>query len=104
MNFKPATDLLVVHDELELRLGESKVKHGGSARGHNGVKSVVSVCKYQSDFNRVLVGVDRPASRDAGVVAEYVLRKFKESEKKDLRLGLDRAADLVESWISDRLK
>lgn len=66
--------LVVVHDELELGLGEVNVKMGtASPRGHNGLKSIKGVIK--EDWYRIGVGIGRPVGRGADEVAAYVLRK-----------------------------
>ncbi|KAG9244161.1 peptidyl-tRNA hydrolase [Calycina marina] len=67
--------LVVVHDELELAVGAVGVKKGdASPRGHNGLKSVKE--QVRGEWWRVGVGIGRPGSREASVVAEYVLRKM----------------------------
>ncbi|KAM3065619.1 hypothetical protein ACMFMF_010840 [Clarireedia jacksonii] len=61
--------LVVVHDELELRLGEVKVRSGdASPKGHNGLKSIRDA-RLGQGYTRIGVGIGRPESRDAGVVA-----------------------------------
>ncbi|CZR69603.1 related to aminoacyl-tRNA hydrolase [Phialocephala subalpina] len=76
-----ATKLVVVHDELELGLGQVKVKMGSaSAKGHNGLKSINGLLKG-SDYTRIGVGIGRPESRDPDTVANYVLRKMSGVEK-----------------------
>lgn len=69
-------NILVVHDELELPFGAIKFKFDGSAKGHNGLKSMMAF--GGSNFLRLRFGVDRPADRQD--VPDYVLSKFKESQ------------------------
>lgn len=69
-------NLLVVHDELELPFGAIKFKFDGSAKGHNGLKSMMAL--GGSNFLRLRFGVDRPADRQD--VPNYVLAKFKEPQ------------------------
>lgn len=72
--------LVVVHDELELAVGQVKVRRGdASPKGHNGLKSINGLLK--GEYTRIGVGIGRPESRDAGVVAGYVLRKMSVGEK-----------------------
>jgi peptidyl-tRNA hydrolase, PTH1 family len=66
--------LLVVHDELELPLGKIALKTGGSAKGHNGLKSIISLAG--DSFNRLRFGIGRP--EDKAEVPNYVLQNFKE--------------------------
>ncbi|KAL9007245.1 MAG: hypothetical protein Q9188_000048 [Gyalolechia gomerana] len=77
---KRAARLVVVHDELELATGKIKVRDGGSARGHNGLKSVMAALPAGTDFTRVGVGIGRCASRESSDVAAYVLRKMTPQE------------------------
>lgn len=73
---KRAARLVVVHDELELATGKIKVRDGGSAKGHNGLKSVIAALPAGMDFTRVGVGIGRCASRESRDVAAYVLKKM----------------------------
>jgi PTH1 family peptidyl-tRNA hydrolase len=68
--------LVVVHDELECKLGEVKVKKGdASPKGHNGLKSVKEQLRGQ-EWWRIGVGIGRPETRDPNVVSDFVLRKM----------------------------
>lgn len=73
--------LVVVHDELQLGLGQVKVKSGkNSPAGHNGLKSIRDLLGG-ADYTRIGVGIGRPESREPDVVAAYVLRKMSSVEK-----------------------
>ena len=74
--------LVVVHDELEKPLGAINIKtqQGLSARGHNGLKSIMSVIG-NTPFVRIGVGIGRPVSRQSDDVARYVLKKMDQNEK-----------------------
>lgn len=78
-----AENILVVHDELEQAFGQIKSRQGGSARGHNGLKSIIAV--VGPDFWRLRIGISRP--ENSGDVADYVLQNFKE--------GADQVAEVV---------
>ncbi len=67
-------EVLVVHDELELPFGKVALKLGGSAKGHNGLKSLISYAGDQ--FYRMRCGIGRPEQRED--VPDYVLAKFNE--------------------------
>ena len=73
-NIKPE-EILVVHDELELPFGKMKFKHGGSSKGHNGLKSIIQYCG--ADFYRLAIGIGRPATRED--VPNFVLEDFEDS-------------------------
>jgi PTH1 family peptidyl-tRNA hydrolase len=78
-------NIVVVHDELELPFGKIAFKQGGSARGHNGLRSIISV--IGPDFFRLRFGIGRP--EDKAEVPNYVLQNFNEPK------------DLVENYIKD---
>jgi len=79
--------LVIVHDELESPLGRIKVKHGGSAKGHNGLKSVTNSLGGMK-YARIGVGIGRPESRESRDVASYVLRKMTQVEMKKVSDGV----------------
>jgi PTH1 family peptidyl-tRNA hydrolase len=88
-----AEDLIVVHDDLDLPEGDVRVKVGGGAGGHNGLRSVIGRCG--PDFVRVRVGVGRPPSGMG--VTDYVLGKMNAA----VRDAVPRAADAVEAVVED---
>ena len=74
--------LVVVHDELDKALGVVSVRtaQGLSARGHNGLKSLLATMG-KVPFTRIGIGIGRPESRDSNDVANYVLRKMTSEER-----------------------
>ena len=86
--------LVVLHDELESPLGKIKVKQGGSARGHNGIKSCIGSLGGL-EFWRVGVGIGRPESRESRDVAPYVLRKMMAGEVVRIREGVGEVLRIV---------
>ena len=77
--------LVIVHDELERELGAVNVRtdHKASARGHNGLKSIMAALPNER-FIRIGVGIGRPESRERDAVSKYVLRKMTEKEVRAL--------------------
>jgi peptidyl-tRNA hydrolase, PTH1 family len=77
--------LVVVYDELEKPLGTITVRtaQGASAKGHNGLKSIMSAMG-NTPFARIGVGIGRPASRASDDVAQYVLKKMTPEEKANI--------------------
>jgi PTH1 family peptidyl-tRNA hydrolase len=92
----PLDRLLVVHDHIDLPFGRLRLTPGGGSGGHNGLKSISGL--IGADYHRLRVGVDRPASYDPDVVADYVLAPFAES-KAEVEELVARAADAVELWL-----
>src|SRR5262249_51841142 len=68
-----ATDIVIVHDELDLPIGRMKVKEGGGLAGHNGLRSLKQHL-HSDAFLRVRIGVGKPPSKDRG--ADHVLRRL----------------------------
>jgi len=91
--------VLVVHDEIDIRFGEIRVRIGGGLAGHNGLKSIRTGLG-STEFGRVRVGVDRPPTTDPDRVAAYVLGRFSEP-KADVEDLVERAADAVERVLRD---
>jgi peptidyl-tRNA hydrolase, PTH1 family len=84
-------DLIVVHDDLDLEAGTVRVKVGGGAGGHNGLRSIIG--RVGNDFVRVRIGIGRPP---AGVtVTDYVLSRM-DPVVKD---AIPKAADAVEFLV-----
>ncbi len=93
----PPERLVVVHDELDLEAGTVRLKRGGGEGGHNGLRSVSSSLGTR-DYHRVRVGIGRPPGRMDP--ADFVLRDFSPTERKELPFVLDDAADAVESLVT----
>ena len=92
--------IVVVHDEIDIPFGTLRVKLGGGDNGHNGLRSVRSALGT-GDFYRVRAGVGRPPGRQE--VADFVLSNWSATERKELPFEVDRAADAVESLVTDGL-
>lgn len=74
----PLSNIIAIHDELDLPLGKLRVKTGGGNGGHNGLKSLDA--HLGADYQRVRVGIAHPGDKD--MVADYVLSDFTKAEKK----------------------
>ena len=87
-------NLLVVHDELEYPFGKVGAKIGGSARGHNGLRSIIEF--IGPDFQRVRCGIGRP--EDKNMVADYVLQNFSQTSDQITQmvdLALEKISELI---------
>jgi PTH1 family peptidyl-tRNA hydrolase len=93
----PPSQLVVVHDELDLDFGVIRLKVGGGEGGHNGLRSISSAIGTK-DYGRVRFGIGRPPGRQDA--ADYVLKDFGATERRELDLELDRAADAVEDFLA----
>ena len=88
-------DVVVVHDELDLSFATVRIKKGGGAAGHNGLKSIMQHGGGDG-FTRVRVGIGRPQS---GRVEGYVLSDFGASDRAELPDVLNQCADAVEAVV-----
>ena len=100
--FKVELDrIVIVHDELDIPFGTLRLKVGGGDNGHNGLKNITKALGGP-DYYRVRVGIGRPPGSLAP--ADFVLRQFSAAERKELGVHLERAADSVETLVSEGLE
>lgn len=71
------SELIVVHDELDLRPGKLRVKRGGGSAGHNGLRSIDA--HVGPEYLRVRIGIGHPGEKD--LVTSYVLHDFAKEER-----------------------
>ena len=93
--------MIALHDELEVPAGELMLKLGGGSAGHNGLKSLTGALGTP-DFHRVRIGIGRPPGRQDP--ADFVLQPLGARAAEDLGVRVGRAADAVESLITDGLE
>jgi PTH1 family peptidyl-tRNA hydrolase len=84
-----ASDIVVVHDEIELPPGKVRLKTGGGNAGHNGLRSISA--HVGNDYRRVRIGVGHPGIKD--LVHGYVLNDFAKSERPWVEALCDIIAD-----------
>ncbi len=94
-------DLVVVHDDLDLPFGVVRLKRGGGEGGHNGLRSI-SASIGTKDYLRVRFGIGRPPGRQDP--ADFVLKRFSATERKEVEFAVDLAADAVEALLLDGLE
>jgi PTH1 family peptidyl-tRNA hydrolase len=94
-------DLLVVVDDVNLPLGRLRLREGGSAGGHNGLKSLAEHLGTQG-FPRLRVGIG--AAESGNDLADHVLSKFRPDEMPELERSLDRGIEAVLSFIERGLE
>jgi peptidyl-tRNA hydrolase, PTH1 family len=91
------SQMIVVHDELDIDPGQLRVKFGGGDNGHNGLKSIRTALGT-GDFYRVRIGVGRPPGRQDP--ADFLLSDIPPSAREAVAEEIDRAADAVESLVA----
>ncbi|OQX71444.1 MAG: aminoacyl-tRNA hydrolase [Candidatus Cloacimonas sp. 4484_275] len=90
-------DILVIVDDINLPLGEMRLRRNGSSGGHNGLKSIAAVLGTDN-FKRFRIGVGAPEKE---ILAEYVLSDFSGKEQKILREILNFSETLLEYYIKE---
>lgn len=93
-------EIVAVHDELDLDLGQLRLKKGGGDNGHNGLKSMRAHL-HSGDFVRVRFGIGRPPGRQAP--ADFVLSSFPTAQREAVGVEVSRAADAVEMLLTEGL-
>lgn len=92
----PEKELIVIYDDIDLDPGQLRIRKQGSAGGHNGMKDIIR-CLGTDRFVRVKVGVGaRPQDWD---LADYVLSRFSDADRKVIDEGIEQAADAVEMAV-----
>ena len=91
-------DLLVVVDDVNIELGRLRSRPGGSAGGHNGLKSIIGSLGSEQ-FARLRVGVGR--GDDRRDLADHVLARFDADERPIVAETVDRSADAVDLFVAE---
>ena len=93
------SNLLVVHDEMDLPPGQAKMKFGSSAAGHAGVQNIIDRCGV--DFLRLKIGIGVPQDRDEGAGADWVLSEMPPDETLLVMNIMPIVARGISRWIRD---
>jgi len=101
------SDLIVIHDDLDLPLGKIRIRQNGSSAGHRGVDSVITHLG-SADFLRIRVGIGRPATEGSArdkeaQIINYVLSDFTPEEKKTLAQVIPRVAEAILCLLNEGL-
>ena len=92
-----ASDTIVLHDDIDLEVGQLKVKSGGGHGGHNGLRDIVNKTGDRG-FVRIRLGVGRP---EHGDVRNYVLGNFDSDQQADADELVEIGCDAVETVLAD---
>jgi len=102
----PVNDLIVIYDDLDLPLGKLRLRAGGSAGGHKGINSIISVLGNE-DFPRIKVGIGRPTTEDGtsitdeDVIVDYVLSDFTPGEDDIVKPAIAKVAKAIECVLTE---
>jgi PTH1 family peptidyl-tRNA hydrolase len=93
----PVGEILVAHDELDFAPGLVRLKQGGGAGGHNGLRDVIA--HVGEEFWRLRIGIGHPGDRSA--VLDYVLGRAPAEEAAQIRSAVRAAAEVVPVLLSE---
>jgi PTH1 family peptidyl-tRNA hydrolase len=98
----PASDLLVLVDDVALPPGRFRLRGAGTPGGHNGLRSIEGALRRQ-DYARLRIGVGaKPPEYDD--LADWVLGRFTAEERSALDATLDQMAEAVACWVQDGIE
>ncbi|GAB1606955.1 probable peptidyl-tRNA hydrolase [Argonauta hians] len=95
----PPENVYLIHDDIGRRMGKIALKHGGSANGHSGVRSVLNALDSDK-LTRLKIGIDRPAMKDQ--TAMYLKEEFSPQEQVILNLVLDLCLTTLCQHLKDK--
>ena len=98
---EPAQDLVVVYDELDLPLGQLRIRPRGSSAGHNGMESIIGALGTE-EFTRVRMGINPGRPLKEG--APYLLSPIKRSQEEAVAGMIEQAAEAVKVILTDGVK
>ena len=92
-------ELLVICDDVNLSLGKIRIRAGGSAGGHNGLRSIIEALERR-DFPRLRIGVGRPKEKaEKDRLSRHVLGRFGREEMKTVSEAVEKAQAASELWV-----
>ena len=91
-------DIIIAYDDIDLEVGQLRIRSKGSAGGHNGIKNIISHLGT-NEFPRVKVGVG--GEPEGGDLVRHVLGRFSREDEKVIGEVLDVAVEAVETILSD---
>jgi PTH1 family peptidyl-tRNA hydrolase len=89
-------DILIIHDDIDLSLGEIKLQKDRSSAGHRGIQSIIDQLNSKN-FWRLRIGVAKKEKEKTGDAAKFVLNKFSLFERKKLKKIIKQAIDEIKN-------
>lgn len=93
-------DILIIRDDLDIEIGEAKLKFDSSSGGDNGVKSIIKELGSQK-FCQFKIGISSPKKNS---VIDYVLGKFSKEELNKLNNILDKSGEIIDMFINSGIE
>lgn len=95
----PLKNIIVIYDDMDIELGQVRIREKGSAGTHNGMRSIVNEHLKTQDFSRIRIGIGKPAPNKENII-QYVLGQFRKNELPVFIETLDKIVDAVEIIIT----
>lgn len=92
----PLSNILVIHDDIDLSLGDIRLKYGGGSGGHNGLKNITQ--HIGASYWRLRIGISHPTTH----VSHYVLSRFSKEEKKQIDHVIDKIITSFYLWFDKK--
>jgi PTH1 family peptidyl-tRNA hydrolase len=92
----PATDLIVVCDDMNLPTGKIRLRASGSAGGQKGLQNTIDQLGT-NEFPRLRIGIDRPPEGHSAT--NYVLQRFGKSEREVIDAAVEQSVRAIETWV-----
>jgi PTH1 family peptidyl-tRNA hydrolase len=92
-------EIIVIHDDMDIKIGEFKIKFNGGSAGHNGIQSIINY--IGKDFYRIRIGINRPQDRN---YKDYVLNKFSPEELIEIKNLLPKVNIIIENIILEGIE
>jgi len=94
----PTQELIIIYDDINLPVGQLRIRERGSAGGHNGIKNIIS-CLGTQEFMRIKIGVgNKPPEWD---LVDWVLARFPDEQEPDIRTALLEAYEAVQVMMDE---
>ena len=95
------SNILIIHDELDLPAGVAKLKRGGGHGGHNGLRDIITRMGSK-EFLRCRIGIDHPG--DSRLVSDYVLSKPSQSDRQAIMTSIENSIAELDAILSGDLE
>lgn len=95
------SNILIIHDELDLPAGVAKLKRGGGHGGHNGLRDIIARIGSK-EFLRCRIGIDHPG--DSRLVSDYVLSKPSQSDRQAIMTSIENSLAELDTILSGDLE
>lgn len=92
------TDILIIHDDMDMPIGKIRIRKGGKSGGHNGIKSIAA-CLGTNDFKRLKLGIAHPQQQS---VVSWVLTPFVDEQKKQMDQSFVTTESIINDFISGK--